>query len=72
MMRREAELGIEKLEHHRALVIEQRHAAVEHDLALADARGELVQAERKARGQRTLAQREQLLRGMHHVSERAP
>ena len=54
------------------LVVEQRDAAVEHELAVADARGELVQAEREPRRERALAQHEQLLRRMHDVRERAP
>ena len=48
------------------------HAAVEHDLAVADARSELVQAEREPGRKRALAQHEQLLRGMHDFGERAP
>ena len=64
-------LRVDELEHDAVLVVEQRDAAVEHELAVADARGELVQAERQPRRQRALAEREQLLRRMHDVGERA-
>ena len=64
--------SVEKLEDERVLVVEQRHAAVEHDLALADARSELVQTEREPGRERALTQHEQLLRGMHDFGERAP
>ena len=53
------------------LVVEQRDAAVEHDVADADARGELVQAERESRRERALTKHEQLLRRMHDFRERA-
>ena len=59
---------IEELEDQRMLVVEQRDATVEHDLAVADARGELVQAEREPRRERALAEHEQLLRRVHDVA----
>ena len=65
-------LRVEELEDQRVLVVEQRHATVEHDLALADSRRELVEAEREPRRERALAQREQLLGRVHDVGERAP
>ena len=39
-------LGIEELEQKKALVLERRGAAVEHDLVIADARRELAEPER--------------------------
>ena len=63
-------LDVEELEHQRVLVVEQRHATGEHDLALADSRRELMEAEREPRSERALAQREQLLGRVHDVGER--
>jgi hypothetical protein len=67
---------IEELEDQRMLVVEQRDAAVEHELAVADARRELVQAERQSRRERALAKHEQLLRRVNDVgqcaADRAP
>jgi len=62
---------IEELEDQRMLVVEQRDTAVEHELAVADARGVLVQAEGEPRCERALTEHEQLLRRMHDVAERA-
>jgi len=53
------------------LVVEQRYAAIEHDLAVAYTRGERVQTEREPCRERALTQREQLLRGMHDFGEGA-
>ena len=53
------------------LVIEQRDAAVDHELAIADARRELVQAERQSRRESALTQDEQFLRRVHDVCQRA-
>ena len=39
-------LGIEQLEQKKALALERRRAAVEHDLAIADASRELAETER--------------------------
>jgi hypothetical protein len=64
-------LRVEKLEHERPIGIEQRDAAVEHELAPADARRKLVQAEREPRRERTLAERRELLRRVNDLGERA-
>ena len=64
--------GVEELQDQRVLVIEQRDAAIEHELAVADACRELVQAERESRRERTLAEHDQFLRRVHDFREPAP
>lgn len=64
-------LRIEELEHQTVLVVEQRHAAVEHHFALADTSDEFVQAECEARGESALAKDNELLSGMDDVGESA-
>src|SRR5262245_50461735 len=62
---------VEELEDQRMIVVEQGDAAVEHELAIADACRELVQAERQSRRERALTEHEQLLRRVHDFRERA-
>src|SRR5262249_27063378 len=63
--------GVEQLEQNEALLLERRGTAVEHDLVIADARGELAQAEREPGRERAAAQRDELRGRMHELADRA-
>ena len=64
-------LGVVKLEKKIALSLERRGAAIEYDLVVADARGQLTKSEREPCRERTLAKRNELGGRMDEFTDRA-